>query len=77
MNVAEILDELVEVLQRDGRLALDMNLAELEEWDSLAIISTISLFDELFGEIIEADEVANCATVKDLLKLVEKHLDDF
>lgn len=43
----------------------------LEEygWDSLAIVSTIALFDEIYSKEIGAEALKNCQTVGDLESL--------
>lgn len=42
----------------------------LSPWDSLAIVSTIALVDEVYGVLISGRQLADCVTVADLLKLV-------
>ncbi|MBE3024208.1 acyl carrier protein [Janthinobacterium sp. BJB1] len=39
-------------------------------WDSLAIISTIALADELFDQMLEGQALANCETLADVLALI-------
>jgi acyl carrier protein len=39
---------------------------EEENWDSLAMVSTIALFDELFGKEVNIDALKACRTVSDL-----------
>lgn len=41
-------------------------------WDSLAIVSTIALIDEVFGEMIDGASLGKAATVADLEVLVAK-----
>ncbi|WP_419773859.1 acyl carrier protein [Halarcobacter sp.] len=76
MTKQELLEEIKEVLQRDEELSLDMNLTDIEEWDSLATISIISLYDELFSKIINGDTLKSCNSVNDLIELVIDNLDD-
>lgn len=35
-------------------------------WDSLAIVSTIALFDEIYGKEVNVEALNNCETVADL-----------
>jgi acyl carrier protein len=49
-------------------------LAELEMWDSLAVISFIALVDERFGVVIEGERLARAVSVEDLITLVHPHL---
>ena len=39
-------------------------------WDSLAIMSTIALADELFDQMLEGQALANCETLADVLALI-------
>jgi acyl carrier protein len=43
----------------------DTPLADLS-WDSLAMVSTIALFDELYGAEVKIDDLKACRTVGDL-----------
>lgn len=38
-------------------------------WDSLAIVSTIALFDELYSKEVDIQSLTQCETVGDLEKL--------
>jgi acyl carrier protein len=45
----------------------------LEEhgWDSLAMVSTIALFDELFGKEVRVGALTDCRTVADIEALAK------
>lgn len=45
---------------------------ELEEgsWDSLAVVSTIALIDEVYDRAVGADALAECKKVSDIEKLI-------
>lgn len=42
---------------------------EDQAWDSLAMVSLIALFDELYGKEVNIEALKNCATVADIEKL--------
>lgn len=70
MNSAEFLRELEEMLELDnGALTGAEVLAELEGWDSLAVISFIALVDEKLGLVVEGEKLARAKTVADLLAI--------
>ena len=48
----ELLEEIKITLQREEGLSSDTKLKDIEEWDSLAYISIISLYDKLFDFLI-------------------------
>jgi len=74
MTRVELLEEINEALQRDEDISYEMKLEDIEEWDSLANISMISLYDQLFGIIVTADKLKECQTVNDLIELVSDKL---
>jgi acyl carrier protein len=39
-------------------------------WDSLAIVSTIALVDELYGLVLNGKALSNCKTLSDVQSLV-------
>lgn len=55
-----------------GTLHEDRSLVDFEEWDSLTILSIISVVDEKFHQILSGDEMKKVRTVSDLLKLIDK-----
>ena len=75
MTKLQLLDEIKEALQRDDEISIDMKLEDIEEWDSLANISIISLYDQLFETVVTANELKSCTTVEDLVNLASDKLD--
>lgn len=49
MNKEQFLEEMVEVLQTEDKITMDTVLEDLEEWDSLSIMSTIAFLNKNFG----------------------------
>ena len=47
----------------------DTKLADLQEWDSLAALATIVMFDMEYGKAITGNDLKNCATISDLFAL--------
>lgn len=43
---------------------------ELPEWDSLAALGTIVMFDVEFGKTITGDDIKRCNTISDLYSLL-------
>lgn len=76
MTQNELLEHIADALQRDGILELDMNLDSIEEWDSLAIISIIALFDNLFNVEVTGNMLSKCKSVKDVIAIVSNHIKD-
>lgn len=61
-----------EVFQSDKEIYEDTILDNLEEWDSMAFINLLALFDDHFEETITTEQVESCRTVSDLINLVIK-----
>ena len=64
-------EQLVEIFEVDEVSDIDV-LRDFELWDSLSVISLIAVLDENFGINIEATELAEVITVKDLYLFVEQ-----
>ena len=45
-------------------------LLDMPEWDSLAALATIVLFDTEYGKLIVGDDIKKCTTVGDLYALL-------
>ncbi len=45
-------------------------LQDLPEWDSLAALGVIVMFDIEYGKTITGDDLKTCETVEDLYKLL-------
>lgn len=72
MTVTEKLNILEDLLDIDrNSLSEDMEINEISEWDSIAVISTIAMFDNVWNKKITADDVKNFKTVKDILDKME------
>ena len=56
--------------QTPVELKADTKLAELPEWDSLAALATIVLFDTEYNKVIVGADIEKCAKVSDLYALL-------
>ena len=69
MNKEEFLVALQDILQCDAVLSEDAVLADLEEWDSLSIMTLIAFFDKNLGRQVRFDELKTCRQVRDIMAL--------
>ena len=53
----------------DVQLNADCALKDLPNWDSLAILTTISMIDMEYGVTVSGADLRDCATVTDLFNL--------
>lgn len=71
MNKTEFYRNLDELLEVDpGTIKSGDLLADLESWDSVAVISFIAMADEKYGVNIPAKRIAECRSVDDLAAIV-------
>jgi acyl carrier protein len=63
-KVLRLIEEAMEA--DEGSLNKGQNL----DWDSIAVVSFMSLVDEHFGKSISANRLSNCQTVDDVIDLV-------
>ena len=64
------LDDLLEL--KAGTVGSDTVLKELEEWDSVAVISLIAMVDDRYDLILPPRDIAECATAGDLAGVLEQ-----
>ena len=59
--IAQALDAEPEALKPDTKLE------ELEEWDSLAVVSVIAMLDKYFSVRLKPNDIKSLTTVEDIL----------
>lgn len=66
--MSEFYEGMAEILEVDAAdIGPDHELGEA--WDSLAIVSTIALIDEVFDRSVSPDALGQCKTVGEIEKL--------
>lgn len=74
MTKLEFLNQLVEIMQLETSLTGTENLEDFVEWDSMASLGVMSLFDMEFGITLKATDLKNATTVNDLVALAGENL---
>ena len=69
MSKQDFLTKLAELLEMDGTLTGAEALADLEEWNSMAVLSFMAMVDEETGKTLSAQEIAKAKTVDQLYEL--------
>ena len=75
MKTDDFINELKEALERedeDQEITLATNLKDLEEYDSLGVLSIIVMIDKNFGKQIPSSDFIKITTIKSLLDLIGK-----
>jgi acyl carrier protein len=76
MTRAEFLLQLDEILGlRAGTIRGPEKLDELENWDSLALISFVTIAQSNSGLTISPNQILKCSTVADLLRIAQVDVD--
>lgn len=75
MNREEMLEEFVDTNDIETEITESTKLSEIEEWDSLAAVTTLAMFYKNLGLKINASDIKNCVTIKDLLDLGNENYD--
>lgn len=72
MDKEKKMEIIADILELEiSELKEDMILDELETWDSVAVLSVISVMDENFGKLPLASEIIKCKKVSDLLAIMQ------
>lgn len=68
MNKKQFLQNLQEMLQTETELNGNTVLTNIADWDSLAILTTVTFFDKNFGIILDINDINQCKTIADLMQ---------
>lgn len=72
MDRKEKLNQLEELLNvEQDTLGEETELDQISEWDSMAVIALIAMFDAVFGKVVAPSEVRRFKTVKNILDAME------
>lgn len=66
----KMIEEILDL--EEGTLTEETVLRDLEDWDSVAVISFIALLDDEFNKIVKGTVIREQKTVADLMTLMEK-----
>ena len=73
MTIEEKLDLITETLDTEReKIKLETVLSTLDEWDSMGIISTITMLDRKFKKVLSAEQIENLNTVQDIIDRMEE-----
>ena len=78
MTEQEFLRQLEEDLEISStKLEPGTSISEIEEWDSLATMTTLALIDENFGLDIEINRMNNLEKIGDIIQIIgENNFED-
>lgn len=76
MTKQDFLNELAEIMQLDTPPTGSENLEDFVEWDSMANLGVMSMFDMEFGTTLKTDDLKNIKTVNELMALAGDQITD-
>jgi acyl carrier protein len=69
--VKEVLAEALEIDIEE--VGMDLDLEEIETWDSIAVVSCLAEFDDQFDIILDGQKLSDCKTPSEIIKLLEEN----
>ena len=71
MNEENFIKKLVDLMDTEAEINLSTKLADVEDWDSLSMVSFFSFCNTTSSRKVSPDEIKAALTVEDLFKLVK------
>jgi len=72
VSTEEKIAKIEEIMELDaGELSIDSRLVDLDEWDSISILSFVAMVGDEFGREISTEETKSIVTVGDAIKFME------
>ena len=69
MTEKDFLAKMLDILDYNGKLSMSTNLHDIEEWDSLSILTFLAEMGRYAS--IKVDEVKKANTINDLYQLIK------
>ncbi|ETR74153.1 MAG: acyl carrier protein [Candidatus Magnetoglobus multicellularis str. Araruama] len=66
----QFLELFSEIVESENAVKMDDLLTDFEEWDSLAVLSVISMLDDEYGVIMGSKDMKKMKTVGDIFSFV-------
>ena len=71
MTAEEFVKKLADLMDTDAELKLSTKLADVEDWDSLSMVSFFSFCNSTLNRRVAPEQIKAALTVEDLFKLAE------
>lgn len=69
-NFLKMFKEVLEIEEMD--IDIETKFRELEEWDSLTVLSVLAMVSDEYDTAIPREEFSKVETIKDLYNLIQK-----
>lgn len=71
MNEEIFIEKMMDILDAEEEITMDTQLDDVEEWDSLSVVSYVAMANTAFGKKIEPKTVREAETIRDLYELLQ------
>ena len=71
MTKENFIERMADILDVEDEITLDTNLSELDEWDSLSIVSYVAMANAACGKKVDVKSVREAVTIQDLYNLLQ------
>lgn len=65
-----LLEEIMDL--EEGALKEDMLLSNIDEWDSISLLSFMAMMDDEFGKVVKGKDIKEKKYVSELLEMMER-----
>ena len=69
----QFLNDFCEMISSSDEINMDMDLLDIDEWDSFSAMSFLSMIDEKYGVKVEPFSIAEAVCVEDLYDIVKSN----
>lgn len=66
MTIEQFLSDITDIFQTEEVLSLDTKLKDLNEWDSISMMSCMAYLDNKFNIAISLDDCRKFQTIRDI-----------
>lgn len=66
----QLLEEIMDL--EEGTLREDMLLSDIDEWDSISLLSFMAMMDDEFGKVVKGKDIKEKKYVSELLEMMER-----
>ena len=71
MNEEIFIEKMMDILDAEEEITMDTQLDDIEEWDSLSVVSYVAMANTSCGKKIEPKTVCEAETIRDLYELLQ------
>ena len=70
MNEQEFIERMKAILDNEN-ISMNTALSEIEEWDSLSVVSYAAMADTAFHKKISPEKIKTCNSIRDLYLILQ------